>query len=302
MIDRIIKNLFEFEAPDSLGTKIQLRAFEVFTFIYLMIYAWEWAFYIPRLSTVVLPLGLANYIDISFFFNNNISVYNAVLITLFSVYPLLIKKQRWLYAIAAFLFHLQYVARFSQGEIPHSANLVGFSILALGLGAVFFRDKSIRHQLIFAFGFILFYLGLGYTTAAFSKLIATGITWVDGKHLWLWVGEKHIDILSKYGEFQLNWLQELALSSKGIATSVLLFGLFSEFFGFMVWFKKFRWAEIVLLIGLHIGIDLTMNIFFAAFTYQLILMGFPWNRWINRLPSSQNLNKNEFLNHWILFK
>lgn len=31
MIDRIIKNLFEFEAPDSLGTKIQLRAFEVFT-------------------------------------------------------------------------------------------------------------------------------------------------------------------------------------------------------------------------------------------------------------------------------
>ncbi len=297
--DNLIKNLFEFDQPDSFGTKLQLRAFEIFTFVYLMIYAWEWAFYIPRLSNVVLPLGMANYIDITFFFSNNVSVYCAVLITLFSVYPLVIKKQRWLYMIAAILFHFQYVARFSQGEIPHSANLIGLNLFSLGLGALCFKD--IKSQLIFSFGMVLFFIGLGYTSAAVSKLVARGLTWPDGNHLWLWIGEKHIDILSAWGSFELNWLQELALSSRWVATAILAFGLFSEFFGFMVWFKKYRWIEIILLIGLHIGIDLTMNIFFAAFTYQLILMGFFWNRWINKLPVSGKLAQNRFVQQWLLY-
>lgn len=296
---KFFENLFQFDAPDSFGTKFQLRVFEFFTVIYTLLYTWEWAFYIPRLSNVVLPLGLANYIDISIFFSNSISIYNAILITLFSVIPLLLKRGRWMYALAFLLFHLQHVARFSQGEIPHSANLVGFSLMGLGLAALFF--KGMKKELSFAFGFALFFMGLGYTSAAISKLIATGVTWVDGYHLWLWMGEKSIDILSLQGEFQYNWLQELAFQSRFLATLILAFGLITELLGFTVWFKKFRPYIIILLVGMHVGIDLTMNIFFKTFTLQLIIMGFFWNRYINKIPGTEKWNKNSLIKRWVLY-
>ena len=209
-MNRLFYNLFTLEAPKSPGSKIQLRAFELFTVIYTLIYTWEWALYVPRLSDVVLPLGLANYFNVEILFGDFATI-NAIAITLFSVIPFITKKSRWLYAMAFLLFHIQYVARFSQGEIPHSANLVGFSLMGLGFGAFFFKD--IKKSLPFAFGFTLFFIGLGYTSAALSKLVATGISWPDGHHLWLWIGEKSIDILSKTGSFELNWLQELALSN-----------------------------------------------------------------------------------------
>jgi len=296
---KLLENLFQFDSPDSFGTKFQLRAFEFFTVIYTLIYTWEWAFYIPRLSDVVLPLGLANYLDISVFFSNSVSIYNAVLITLLTVIPLLLKKGRWMYAVAFLLFHLQHVARFSQGEIPHSANLVAFSLMGLGLAALFF--KGMKKELAFAFGFALFFMGLGYTSAAISKLVATGVTWVDGYHLWLWMGEKSIDILSLQGEFQYNWLQELAFQSRFLATLILAFGLITELLGFTVWFKKFRPYIIIMLIGMHIGIDLTMNIFFKTFTIQLIIMGFFWNKYINQIPGTDKWNENSFVKKWLLY-
>ncbi|SMO42818.1 hypothetical protein [Fodinibius sediminis] len=279
-MDRLFDNLFNLEVPESTGTKIQLRAFELFTVVYTLIYTWEWAFYVPRLSDIVLPLGLANYIDVKIFFGE-LATINAIVITLACLIPFFFKRQRWLYFLAFILFHIQYVSRFSQGEIPHSANFVGFSLMGLGIAALFIRD--IKKSLPFAFGFTLFFIGLGYTSAAISKLVATGITWVDGQHLWLWIGEKSIDILSKTGEFQLNWLQELAISSRMIATLILTFGLVTEFMGFCIWYRRWRPYITLALIGMHIGIDLTMNIFFKTFTIQLIIMGFPWNRYINAL-------------------
>ncbi|WP_103665812.1 hypothetical protein [Gracilimonas amylolytica] len=296
---RVLQNLFQLDDPDSVGTKIQLRAFEFFAVIYTLIYTWEWAFYIPRLSDVVLPLGLANYLDISIFFSNDISIYNAVLISLFTLVPLLLKRVRWLYAIAFVLFHLQHVARFSQGEIPHSANLVAFSLMGLGLAALFF--KGMKKELSFAFGFTLFFFGLGYTSAAISKLVATGVTWVDGYHLWLWMGEKSIDILSLQGEFQYNWLQELAFNSRFLATLILSFGLITELLGFTIWFKKLRPYIVIMLIGMHVGIDLTMNIFFKTFTIQLIIMGFFWNRYINVIPGIEALNEHPLVKKILLY-
>lgn len=299
-LDKLFSNLFEFEAPQSFGTKLQLRVFEFFAVIYTLIYTWEWALYIPRLSDVVLPLGLANYFDISFFFSNSVSIYNAILITVLTLIPLLSKKVRWMYMIAFVLFHIQHVARFSQGEIPHSANLIGFSLLGLGLSGIFFKD--IKKALPFAFGFVLFWGGLGYTSAAISKLVATGIPWVDGNHLWLWMGEKSIDILSVNGEFQYNWLQNLAFESRFLATLILIFGLTTELLGFTWWFKKNRPYITLLLIGMHVGIDLTMNIFFKTFTLQLIIMGFPWNRWINySMDFTEKLSRNRLFNRLVLY-
>lgn len=278
-MNNLFRNLFEFEAPNSIGTKLQLRAFEFFTVVYTLLYTWEWAFYIRRLSDVVLPLGLANYINIEIFFGSSLSIVSAALITLCTVIPFFTKRARWLYGIAFILFHIQHVTRFSQGEIPHSANLVGFSLLGLGLGGIFIRD--IKKSLPFAFGFLIFFTGLGYTSSALTKLLATGVTWPDGHHLWLWIGEKSIDILSKTGEFQLNWLQELTLSSRFIATVILLVGLLTELSGILLWWKRFRPFVVTAIILMHLGIFLAMNIFFKTFTIELIIIGYPWNRIVN---------------------
>lgn len=297
-MDNLLKNLFKFDAPESIGTKIQLRAFELFTIIFTLKYIWEWAFYVPRLSDVVLPLGLANYINVEIFFGD-LATINAIVITLFCLIPFLTKKLRWLYAPAFLLFHIQYVVRFSQGEIPHSANVIGFSLMGLGLAEIFFKD--IKKSLPFAFGFALFFFGLGYTSAGVSKLIGTGISWPDGHHLWLWIGEKSIDILSMTGEFQLNWLQKLALENHLIATIILSFGLVTELIGVLLWWKKWRPYVSLLLIGMHIGIDISMNILFLNFILQLIIMGFPWNRFINKSIHSLSTAYKKRLIHYVLY-
>lgn len=299
-MDLLFQNLFRFDAPDSLGTKIQLRIFELSTVYFTLSYTWEWALYVPRLSDVVLPLGIANYINVEIFFGDLATV-NAILITLFCLVPFLFKKFRWFYAPAFLLFHLQHVVRFSQGEIPHSANMVGFALMGLGLAEIFFRH-DIKKSLAFAFGFTVFFFGLGYTSAALSKLVATGVTWPSGQHLWLWMGEKSIDILSLTGEFQFNWLQQLAFDYWWIATAILSFGIITELIGFLIWWKPLRPYVTLLLIAMHVGIDWTMNIFFFTFTVQLLIIGFPWNRWINNLMVQQKeFSQSKIIQRFLLY-
>lgn len=280
----LIDNLFSFGEQYPNGSRMHLTLFELFVAAYTIIYAWDWGMYILRIEDLVLPLGLANYIDISIFYGNNLALINAVLISCATAFAFFSSKYKWLYFPAFLLLHLQYVTRFSLGEIPHSSNLVGFSMLGLGLGGVFLRKP--KDQLHFAFGFTVFFMGLGYTSAAFSKLIGTGLSWVDGNHLWLWVAEKSVDVLSATGDFRLSWVQELALTSRGAATAILTFGLLTEMIGFLIWWRRFRPYAMLLLIGMHIGIYLSMNIFFLSFTIELFIIGFPWYKWFEKLSSS----------------
>jgi len=172
------------------------------------------------------------------------------------------------------LLHIQYVARFSQGEIPHSMNLIGMSVLCFAVGAIWFPGKKQMPR--FVLGSIIFFIGLGYTSAFIAKLIGTGIYWFDGRHLWLWISEKSIDVYSSLGYYEPNILQELALTYLPVASIILLIGWFTELIGFTMWWKKLRPFTTTLLIGMHFGITLTMNIRFDSFVMQLILIGFPW--------------------------
>jgi len=43
-----------------------------------------------------------------------------------------------------------------------------------------------------------------------------------------------------------------------------------------MWFRRYRYYVVMLVVGMHIGIVFTMNIFFEASTYMLILLGLPW--------------------------
>lgn len=284
-IDTIGNQLFEPDRNQTPGELIFFKLFELFVIYYTIRFAWEWGIYTEfRNTEVVLSLGVAIYFDISFFFENYIAIINAALISLLCISCYFRWGPKWLYMVVMVLLHLQYVARFSQGEIPHSQNLIGMSVLCFAVGAWFFPGKKQMPR--FVMGAIIFFIGLGYTSAFFSKLIGTGINWYDGRHLWLWISEKSIDILSREGVYNPNFLQQLALNSTVVASVILLIGWFTELIGFTMWWKKLRPYTTTLLIGMHFGITLTMNIRFDAFVIQLFLVGFPWYILIDKYVKS----------------
>lgn len=274
-IYHLASGLFEPKREITTGESLFFKLFELFILCYTVKFSFEWAHYTHFHNLdVVLPLGVANYIDVSLFFDNYLSYLIAVTILIFAIVAFFRKGPNWLYMVVILLFHLLYVIRFSQGEIPHSQNLIGMSLLCFAIGLIWYPDKKTRPR--FIIGSILFFIGLGYTSAFFAKLIGTGFHWFDGRHLWLWISEKSIDILSREGVYNPNFLQRLALNNIGIASIILLIGWSTEFIGFTLWWHKLRPYTTTLLIAMHIGITLTMNIRFDAFVIQLILVGYPW--------------------------
>lgn len=286
--EKLSFQLFEPNRDQTPGEIIFFKLFELFVIYYTIRFAWEWGLYTEfRNTDVVLTLGLANYFDVSIFFDNYLSIINAAFITILSIASYFRLGFRWQYLVVMVLLHIQYVARFTQGEIPHSQNLIGMSVLCFAIGAIFFPGKKQMPR--FVMGSIIFFIGLGYTSAFFAKLVGTGIYWFDGRHLWLWIGEKSVDILSREGIYNPNLLQSMALQSTGVAAVILLIGWMTELIGFTMWWNKLRPYTTILLVGMHLGITMTMNIRFDAFVIQLILVGFPWylllDRYFIKTPS-----------------
>lgn len=283
MIKRFINQLFQVDKPRTEGELWYFKFFELFVGAYVIKYAWDWALYIPRNSDVVLPLGIANYIDISFMFGDIIPAVNAALITILTIFSFFRIQFRWQYFLILVLLHFQFAARYSQGEIPHSMNMIGMSLLALALATFFFKKPWEVSR--FTFGSVYFFVGFSYFSAAVSKLIGTGILWFDGRHLWLWIAEKGTDILSRTGTFEPNLLQEMALQSIPIASLILLFGWLTECAGVLIWSKKYRPYAITAIIAMHIGITLSMNIRFDAYVMELLIIGYSWDALLDRYRS-----------------
>lgn len=284
-------NLFDFDREETAGEVIFFRLFELFVGYFTIRLAWDWGHYITRISDVVLPLGIANYIDVSFMFGNSLPLVNAGLIAALVVVGFF-RWSRYAYLGAFLLLHVQFATRFTLGEIPHSSNVLGMTLLGLALALVFFDDGRFRRR--FTMGFTYFFLGLGYTLAAFCKLIGTGITWPDGRHLWMWINEKTIDATAKTGVIEYNWLQELALSDYWVATAMLAGSLIAELCAVLMWWKQFRTPMVLVVIGLHLGIFYIMNIMFMITLLELILLALPWAVWIERMlptPAVRTLHK-----------
>lgn len=274
------RHLFQFDREETRGDYLLVKLIEVVMIYQVFLYAWSWASYMPLLSEVILPLGLANYLDVSFMFQPAFAYANAFVITVFILVGFL-GKWRFAYLIALLFFHLHYVARYSQGEISHGSNLIAMVLLSFALAAIFFSDKATRRKV--TFGFIIFFAGMGYVSAALSKLIGSGLIWSDGIHMYLWMGERSIDRLSQDGFFEFNILQQMMFEHYWLSTLILSFGLFVELTGFLLWFKKTRWIQATLLISMHIGILLTMNIYFGPYIYILFIIGYPWNDLMDKL-------------------
>lgn len=278
----LFRNLFDFDRAQTTGELIFFKAFELFILLAASNLAWSWGFYILRISDVVLPLGLARYVDVTFMFEHHLSLFNAAAVTGLMLAGFF-RLTRYAYFAGFLLLQLQYAARYTLGEIPHSSNMLGMTLLGLSLAMLLFTDDVYRRR--FTLGFTYFFVGLGYTLSAICKLIGTGITWPAGRHLWMWINEKSIDAFAKTGILEFNLLQELALSGRGVATAFLTVGLLTELFAFLAWWKKFRMPVLAAVIGLHVGIYLVMNIFFKLAVYELVFLAFPWAAWLDRLAT-----------------
>ncbi|GIV61044.1 MAG: hypothetical protein KatS3mg043_2133 [Rhodothermaceae bacterium] len=278
-MNRLLKNLFDFERPETTGERLFYRLFELAVLYWVLHFAWDWGFYIQRIGEVVLPLGIAQYIDISFMFEHGVSLLNAGAITVAAALAFF-RRWRYGYLAALLLLHLQYVSRFCLGEISHGSNIIGMVLVGMALAPLCFDDRDRQRR--FVFGFSYFFLGLGYVSAAVCKLVASGPGWVDGRHLWMWIAERTVDTFSITGEIHYTWVQELALSAVPIATLILTFGLLAEFFAFLMWFKRTRPYIMTLLLTMHIGILLSMQINFPANNVMLLLLAYPWHAWIDR--------------------
>jgi hypothetical protein len=273
-VKKFFASLFKFHRPRTSGEYLHFKLFELYMVSHIIWTVWYWGLYTLRISDVVLPLGIANYIDITFMYGNWLPLINAGLISIMVALTWFRITPAWTYLLALILMHFQYAARFSLGEISHGAHMTAMTLLCFALGLIFFSTPKERMR--FIMGAVFFFVGLSYVSAGVSKLIGTGPFWIDGRHLWLWMGEKSIDILSREGTFSYNWLQELAWTSRGTATLILLSGLLIELGGIFFWFEKSRPYIATLLIGMHLGIMMTMNIRFDASIAQLIVIGYPW--------------------------
>lgn len=141
--EKIAHQLFEPKRDVSPGELIFFKFFELFILFYTIQYSWKWGLYATyHNSEVVLPLGLANYIDVSLFFDTNIPIIIAVLVSIFAIISYFRIGSKWFYTVVLILLHLQYVIRFSQGEIPHSQNMIGLSVFCLAVGSVFFPGRK----------------------------------------------------------------------------------------------------------------------------------------------------------------
>jgi len=274
-------NLFDFETEETLGQRVVFYTLEAFLVAFTIKFCWEWASYVQNVAGIAYPVGLARYIDLSFMLQNGIAFVNAALVTGLCLLGVTRKGPTWAYLAALVLAHVQYATRYSFGKIGHGSNLVGMGLLGLAVAVIVFQDEQLRRR--FTMGFVYLFTGLAYTLAAVAKLIGTGPSWPSAKHLLMWMHERQVDVLASYGSFEWNPLQEIVLEHLTLGTVLLAFGLLVELCGVLVWWRKSRYLILPLLVGMHVGIALTMNIYFDAFVYELMIIGLPWAAGIDRL-------------------
>ncbi|MDB4977409.1 MAG: hypothetical protein JWN48_5750 [Myxococcaceae bacterium] len=274
----LLENLFDADAPETRGERVQAMLFELISVLLCAGYAWSWVEPMTHQRRVVRALGLANYLDVSPLFDLRFAVGNAALISCLVAVGFVL-RQRLLYLGAALLLHLQFVARHGMGKVSHGSHLVGTALLALGLAALFVQPARVRRA---ALGLTVFLAGLGYTSAAACKLIATGPRWVDGHNLWLWISEKQLDLTAQHGSAQLNLLQAWLMQNRTLATAVLLIGLSTELLAWLMWWKKLRPLVMLAVVGMHLGIQATLDVAFTANVVVLCTVALPLAAWIDR--------------------
>jgi hypothetical protein len=274
------RELFDPNEPDSLGKRVQASALELTVLVQVHGDLWLWAQQMRTHPGIIAPAGLARYVDVSWLLNSAWAQANAVLTTGFMLLGLL-RAWRGAYLAALLGYHLHYVARFSLGKIGHASNVLGFVLLALGLAHVAYADPAVRRKA--ALGFMLVLLSIGYTWAAVSKLSRTGLSWIDGHHLWLWIRQRAVDGASSLGTAgPESALQRLIAHNLRVATLFLALGLFAELSSSLMIVRRFRRWVLFGLVGMHIGILYVLGIVFLGNIYVLAVLALPIAELVDR--------------------
>jgi len=184
------------------GRILHFRLIELLVTSQIIYFSWEWGIYLPKISSIAYPVGLANYVDVSLLLSFHNSWINAGLITILVLMGFL-RYSKYSYTVALLFVHLQYVARFSVGKVGHGSVLPGLMFLSIALATIFFSSEKDRAEV--GMFLMLFFAGLAYDAAAFCKLFASGLSWVQGDHLWMWMQENIVDQLSANGTVHLNY-------------------------------------------------------------------------------------------------
>src|SRR5690554_5173866 len=103
-LDSLQTGLFEPDREVTPGELLFFKFFELFVLVYTLYFSWKWARYTElRNVEVILPLGFANYIDVSLFFDHGITYYLAGILTVLIVCAYLRLGSKWFYLIVFLL-------------------------------------------------------------------------------------------------------------------------------------------------------------------------------------------------------
>ncbi len=275
----LLDELFSFSRKETPGERMHAWLYEAFLVAATVATCWAWTATSAHVHNVIRAHGIAHYVSIQFLFGPG-AYWNAALVSVAAMLGFTRIAPRLGYSVALAGFHLQCVARYAQGKLCHDANFLGMAVLGACVAMWLYRDPMLRRR--YLVGASYFFIGLSYLSAAASKLIASGPGWVDGRHLWLWIGEKSVDAYSEYGVLGLNGLQQLLLDHRALATALLSMGLLTELSGPLFWLRRTRPYAALACIGMHVGIYFSMNILFDTSIYLVALLGLPWAALLDR--------------------
>lgn len=78
----------------------------------------------------------------------------------------------------------------------------------------------------------------------------------------MWIAERNVDVSGKFGVSDQSMLQALILNAVTGGPAVGAFGHFAELIGVMKWLRRYRYPVVLIILGIHIGIILSLNIIF----------------------------------------
>jgi hypothetical protein len=267
------RQLFDPDAADSLGQRVQFLALELVLLVRAQYDLWAWAKIIPHQPAITAPSGIGHFIDVSFMLRDPLyAQVNAVLCGILMSLGIL-RRFSAAYALAFLSLAIQCAARYGLGKVQHGATMLGMALVALGIAHLAFKREDLRRKA--SIGLLVTLISLAYIFASGSKLYASGYRWANGRNLWLWIHQKRIDSISAGGDAALNWLQELSLKSKLFATLQLSFGLLAELSGWVLWWRPVRRWAMLSLAAMHFGISLVMKIFFIPSVLILLALALP---------------------------
>jgi hypothetical protein len=116
-----------------------------------------------------------------------------------------------------------------------------------------------------------------------AGLSRTGLSWVDGHHLWLWIRQRAVDGASSFGaEGHESALQRLITRNLRFATLFLTLGLLAELSSSLMIVRRFRRWVLLGLVGMHVGILYVLDIAFLNNIYLLAVLALPIAELVDR--------------------